>query len=66
MTETKITVLGTVTVEPDTAVAFSIPLDASPETIAAALVAAEEERAAAQLAESKKLRELFPSRTRNE
>jgi hypothetical protein len=55
----RVTVLGTVTIEPGETVAFDIPLDASPAEIAAALVAAEEERIAAQARESRRLRKLF-------
>jgi hypothetical protein len=66
MTEKKVIVLGTVTIEPDTAVAFSIPPDLDPDAIAAALVAAEEERAAAQAHETARLREIFLKGERHE
>jgi hypothetical protein len=39
--------------------AFDIPLDADADTIKAAIAAAEAEKAAAQVAESKWLREMF-------
>jgi hypothetical protein len=58
-TEPKITVLGVVTLEPGQALAFDIPLNASAEEIAAGLAAAEEAKAAAALAETKRLREIF-------
>jgi hypothetical protein len=56
----KLIFLGSVSVEPDTAIAFDIPLNASPEQITAALETLEAKRAADALAETKKLRELFP------
>jgi hypothetical protein len=55
----RVIVLGTVTVEPGEAIAFDIPLDASAEEIAAALAKHEADKAAAQVAESKKLRAMF-------
>jgi hypothetical protein len=58
----RVTVLGTVTAEPGESVAFDIPPDASPAEIAAALVAAEEERIAAQARESKHLHDMFLSK----
>jgi hypothetical protein len=51
--------LGTVIVEPGESVAFEIPVDASAAEIAAAIERANLERAAAQAAETAKLRELF-------
>jgi hypothetical protein len=57
----KLIFLGSVSVEPDTAIAFDIPLNASPEQITAALEKLEADRAAAALAESEKLRKMFLS-----
>jgi hypothetical protein len=57
--EKRITYLGTITTEPDEAIAFNIPADASAEEIAAALAKHEADKAAAQVAESKRLRALF-------
>jgi hypothetical protein len=59
MTEPRIIVLGTVEVEPGQSVAFSIPVDASPGEIAAAIERAEAERIAAQARETEHLRKLF-------
>jgi hypothetical protein len=59
---TRIIVLGTITVEDDKTVAFDIPASLDPDVIAAALVAAEEERIVAQARESRKLREMFLSK----
>jgi hypothetical protein len=60
MSETKIIVLGTVSIEPGEVVHFDIPPDASAAEITAAILRANAEKAAAQVAETKKLRELFP------
>jgi hypothetical protein len=57
--ETRITVLGTVTVDPDKAIDFVFPADATAEEIAEALVVAEAKRVADAVEESRKLRELF-------
>jgi hypothetical protein len=59
MSETRIVYLGTVTVEDDKTVAFDIPLDASPDEIAAAIERAAAEKAAAQVRETEQLRKLF-------
>jgi hypothetical protein len=56
----RIIVLGTVTLPEDgQAVAFDIPRNASAEEITAALERVEAQQAAAALAETKKLREMF-------
>jgi hypothetical protein len=60
MSERRLTFLGSVTVEPGATAFFDIPADASPEAITAALVATEEARVAAEIAETKRLRALFP------
>jgi hypothetical protein len=53
--------LGTISVEEGEATpVFDIPLDADPEVIRAAIQQAEEEKIAAQIRETKRLRELFP------
>jgi hypothetical protein len=39
---------------------FDVPLDADPEIIRAAIQQAKEEKIAAQIRETKRLRELFP------
>jgi hypothetical protein len=54
--------LGSVTVPDGETAAFSFPPDASPDAIREALIAAEEERVAAQARETKKLREMFLKR----
>jgi hypothetical protein len=60
MTETRITLLGTVdTSESGEAVVLNIPLDADVATIKAAIAAAEEKKAADRALESRRLRELF-------
>jgi hypothetical protein len=56
----RITLLGVVAIEPGEAIpVFDIP-DADPDVLAKAIRAAEEAKVEAQLAESKRLRELFP------
>jgi hypothetical protein len=58
--EKRITLLGVVTVEPGEPIpVFDIP-DADPDVLVKAIRAAEEAKVEAQLAESKRLRELFP------
>jgi hypothetical protein len=59
VSETRVTFLGAITVDPDKTIAFDIPPDADADAIRAALAAAEEERAAAQAREAKRLREIF-------
>ena len=55
----RVTVLGTITMDDGQTVAFDLAPDASPAEIAAALVAAEAQRIAAQAAETARLRKLF-------
>jgi len=59
MSDKRITYLGTVTVEPGDVIAFDIPPNADADAIKAALIAAEEERAAAQARETEHLRKVF-------
>jgi hypothetical protein len=55
----RIIFLGAITVDDDKMVAFDFPADASPEAIREALIAAEAERVEAQIAESRRRREMF-------
>jgi hypothetical protein len=59
MSEPRLIFLGSVTVEPGATAFFDIPPDASPEATTAALVATEEARVAAEIVETKRLRQLF-------
>jgi hypothetical protein len=60
MTERKITYLGTITtLEPGEKIALDVPLDADAARIAAAIGAANAERVAAQVRESRRLRRIF-------
>jgi hypothetical protein len=54
-----VTLLGVIATEPDETVTFAIPDGLSAGEIAAAIAAAEEEKARRKLAESERLRELF-------
>ena len=61
MTEKRIIVLGTIQIpEVGESIAFDLPADLDPEQITAALEKLEADRAAAALAETKRIRELFP------
>jgi hypothetical protein len=56
----RITYLGTIDIiEPSESIAFDLPPDASPATIADAIHRANAERAEAQARESRELRQLF-------
>ena len=60
MSETRIIFLGTIQIpEAGEVLAFDLPGDLDPEQITAALEKLEADRAAAALAETKKLREMF-------
>jgi hypothetical protein len=60
MTEKRTIVLGTIQVpEPGESIAFNLPTDLDPAKITEALEKLEADRAAAALAETKKLREMF-------
>ena len=60
MTEKRTIVLGTIQVpEPGESIAFDLPTDLDPAKITEALEKLEADRAAAALAESKRLRQMF-------
>jgi hypothetical protein len=59
MSEPRLVYLGTVEVDDDKTLGFDIPPNASSEKIAAAIEAANIERAEAQARESERLRKLF-------
>jgi hypothetical protein len=55
----RITYLGTITADDGEVIAFDIPPNADADAVKAALVAAEEERIAAQARESRRLHDMF-------